>query len=86
MKLFRKIECNDTVASSSNRITKDDIVNFSSKLDFWQTIHLLMSVKFLDEPEISREEAYKFALQNSMDEEEVKFSLNQLINNESIFR
>lgn len=74
MMIFAKLKTNDEQATSN------DIKRFTNKLSFWQSIHLLMSAWYIDNPEGTKEEAYNYGLDHFDDEEELQFALKKIIN------
>ena len=65
---------------------KSDIKVFTSKMNYWQRVHLLMSTYYLDNPKCTKEDAYEYALDNSVNQDTIIYAMSRIINLGSILR
>ncbi|MFT8823236.1 hypothetical protein [Liquorilactobacillus satsumensis] len=68
------------INSNNDSVTGKDIKKFVSRLSFWQSVNLLMSAWYIDNPDGKEEDAYNYAIDNAVEEEKVEFVLGKIIN------
>lgn len=64
---------------------RQTLIDFVQKLNFWQAVHILMADEYLDNPNMSREDAYEKAADYACDTDYVVSALSKIINFGSYF-
>lgn len=70
--------------NKNKSVTDNDVKKFFSCLSFWQSVNLLMSSWYIDNPSGKHEDAYNYAIDNASEDDKLHFALKKIINFGSI--